>query len=337
MKAMIALETIIHDLELRIKTAREQLARHESGEKKLTLLSKSSAENNLELHKPLVEHYKALLKEFEKFEKLDCFEHRRLKAAIERKKYYKFNKQEKNKKKVRYKENDENIEAAMIIDELPDETILDEEELYRISFATLQDYIPYHSDAKEELISIQNEFNNLIKNFTDENIRSLELLNYMIPILIFHLNLFKMNLQEEQTYQEQAENIDVSFFPKYHDWWIDELWTSHIAYFSIFKWKKDISLLCRTQKQKQAWRILFNNWIFVKTLLSEKSNLAFEYQYIFDTLINKYVNLTSELNKDVIEKEKEAIKYFIKEENILSLSSEHNVLTPYIHYKKDIH
>lgn len=334
MKAMIAIEKIIIDLEIRISNAREQLALHESGEKKLTLLSQSSAENSLEQHKPLVEYFKNLLKEFEKFEKLDSFEHRRLKAAVERKKYYKYNKKEKQAEKLRYKENDERIEAAMIIDELPEETVLEKEELFHISTASLHEYIPYDSNAKEELSNIQNEFNELIKNFTDENIRSLELLNYMIPILIFHFNIFKRNIEEEQSYETKEDNVETRFFPKYHDWWIDELWTSHIAYFSIFKWEEDVLELCRTENQKHAWKILFNNWIFVKTLLCEKSNLAFEYQYIFDSLMSKYVELDSELDPNIVNKDKETIKHYIKNQNKLSLSPEHNVLTPYIKYKK---
>lgn len=334
MKSMVALEKIIKELELRVSVAKGQLARHNSGEEKLSLLAESSAENSLELHVPQLDRYRNILKNFEKFEKLDSYEHRRLRAAIIRKKYYKYNKKENEKGKVKYKENDEKIEASMIIDELPEEFVFDSQELFNISYQSLQRYIPFHSEAQKDLLSIQTEFNGLIQNFTDENIKSLELLNYMIPIIIFHFKLFKMNILEDQINESNDESLEIEFFPKYHDWWITELWTSHIAYFSLFKWKKSVLELCKTKEQKYAWKILFNNWIFLKTLLSEKSTPAFEYQYIFDTLMKNHVELNAELDEKKVKNYKKDIEAFILTEDLLSLSQDHNVITPYVKYKK---
>jgi len=334
MTTMIALEKIIKELELRIVIAKGQLSRHNSGEEKLSLLAQSSAENSLEEHEPQLDKYRKMLKEFEKFEKLDCYSHRRLRSAIERKKYYKFNKikNSENDTKQKFRENDDRIEAAMIIDELPEDIILENKELFKIASENLKEYLTFSDESESELINIQDEFNNLIKNFTDENIKSLELLNYMIPILIFHFHTFKINVIAEYN-EEKIESSGLDFFPKYHDWWIQELWESHIAYFSLMKWKTDIRDKCITDDLKKGWKIIFNNWIFIKTLISEKSDLAFEYQYRLDELLFKYANLESELDKHVVKKMKKEIKEMIKNGSHLQPQSTQNILTSYVQYK----
>ena len=128
--------------------------------------------------------------------------------------------------------------------------------------------------------------------------------------------------------------LELDFFPKYHDWWINELWESHISYFSLMKWKNDVAKECLERKQEKAWTILFNNWIFIKTLISEKSELAFEYQYIFDSLLKKYVKLESELDVKIVKNNKKEIQSYIESEDLLSLLPQHHVLTPYVKYKK---
>lgn len=331
MKSLVALEKIIKDLEVRIAVTKGQLARHKSGEEKLSSLAEASAANSLEMITPLLEKYRTRMKEFVKFEKSSSYEHRRLRSAVDRKKYYKYNIKRAKKQKIR--ENDERIEAAMIIDELPEEIILDNEELFEMSTKNMHQYLIFPDESKSELNDIQLEFNSLIKSFTDENIKSLELLNYMIPILIFHFNVFIQNIIESKNKDSEEQISDLEFFPKYHDWWINELWESHISYFALIKWKNDVAKGCINRKQEKAWTILFNNWIFVKTLISEKSELAFEYQYIFDSLLKKYVKLESELDKKIVKSSKKKIITYIKEENLLSLIPQHHVLTPYINYK----
>jgi hypothetical protein len=334
MVTMIALEKIIKDFELRVAVSKGQLSRHSSGEEKLTRLAESSAENCLDEHVPLLDKYRKILKEFEKIEKLDSYEHRRLRAAIERKKYYKYNKNKNNpgSKKQKFRENDERIEAAMIIDELPEELVLENDELFEISTKNLERYLNFSGDVKNELLTIQEEFNNLIKSFTDENIKSLELLNYTIPILIFHFHILKINIIE----QNEEHNIQLkslSFFPKYNDWWIQELWESHVAYFSLMKWKNDVSNNCLSDDLKKGWAIIYNNWIFIKTLINEKSELAFEYQYILDTLLFKYANLESELDKDVVKKTKNEMIEELKSGKYTASPLKCDVLTPYVNYK----
>ncbi len=331
MKSTIALEKIIKELEVRIAVSKGQLSRHNSGEEKLSLLAEASADNSLEKHVPLLEEYRSLMKELEKFEKADSYEHRRLRSAVERKKYYKYNTKKIEKQKLR--ENDEKIEAAMIIDELPEEIILENQELFEMSTRNMHQYLVFPEDSKSKLNDIQEEFNILIKSFTDENIKSLELLNYMIPILVFHFDVFLSNIIDCKNEESEDQITELLFFPKYNDWWITELWESHISYFSLMKWKNDVSKLCLERKQEKAWTILFNNWIFVKTLVNEKSELAFEYQYIFDSLLNKYVKLESELDKKIVKNNKKEMQVYIEEENLLALVPQHHVLTPYVNYK----
>jgi len=334
MTTMIALEKIIKELELRISVAKGQLYRHNSGEEKLSLLAESSAENSLEEHSPLLEKYRKMLNDFEKFEKLDSYSHRRLRAAIQRKKYYKYNKIKNTSdgEKQKFRENDERIEAAMIIDELPEEIVLDNSELFDIASKNLKKLLKFSGDEEEQLNNIQTEFNSLISGFTDENIKSLELLNYMIPISIFHFYILKINIIE--AYNEvNTEKLGDGFFPKYDDWWIHELWESHIAYFDLLKWKTDIKEKCVTEDLKKAWKIIFNNWIFIKTLINEKSDLAFEYQYKLDSLLFKYASLESELDKDIVRSNKEEIKNMIEKGEYFSKKTTDCVLTSYVQYK----
>lgn len=331
MKATIALEKLIKDLELRISISKGQLARHNSGEEKLSLLSESSAENSIDKNTPLLEKYRKMLLKFQKIEKSDSFEHRRLRAAIERKKYYKYHRKDKNI--IKFKENDEKIEATMIIDELPEEFALEERELFEITSKNVELYLVFHPTSEDDLKKIREEFNSLIKDYTDENIKSLELLNYMIPIVIFHFHLFILNVIELKN-EELEEPIDeIDFFPKYQDWWITEMWSCDNAYFALFQWKNTITELCMDENLKKVWEIIFNNWVFAKSLLTEKSTVAYEYQYIFDTLLYDYVQLESETNEEVILNSQKALTEFMESEDLLDVMDNHHVITPYVEYK----
>ena len=334
MKSIIVLEHMIDELTSRISAAKKQLSKHNSGEEVLSLIAQSSAENNLEINVPLLNKYHDLLKEFDKYKKLDSIDHWRFKVAIERKKYYKNNnKINFNNKKIKYKENDEKIEAVMIMDELPEKLVFEERELFDLSFRAIEQYIVVPDNEKNCLSKIQSEFNNLIKGVAEEDIKYIELLNYIIPIVIFHFHIFMVNIIEYKTVIENVEMKELEFFPKYHDWWITELWTSHLAYFALYQWKNTITKLCVTENQKKVWEIIFNNWIFIKSLLSVKSAISFEYQFIIDTLMEDYVKLSSELDIKIVNDKKSDIMNFIKAEDLLLLSNEHNVITPYINYK----
>ena len=106
-----------------------------------------------------------------------------------------------------------------------------------------------------------------------------------------------------------------------------------LSLFSLSKWRYEISQKCPDIKQEKVWIVLFNNWLFIKTLVNEKSDLAFEYQYIFDSILKKYVYLESELDIGIIKNMKEEVKNSIDNVNLLELIPKHHVLTPYINYK----
>jgi len=337
MKSIIALEKLIKILEQRISVSKSQLARDASGEEVLTLLVKSSIENSLDKNIPLLVRYKNMMKEFQKFEELESTENERLRMAIDRKKYYKYNRMGIEKKRVR--SNDEKIEAVMIIGELPEEIELDNQELYQLTFKSIEKFLFLPENAESIISDIHINFNTSLEGFTDENIKSLEMINFLIPMVIFQFHILKINILEDKNKDiEDEEKLDIEdfiCFPKYHDWWISELGESHKAHFCLYQWKNTINDLCITEEQKEAWEIIFNNWIFIKTLLAEKAESAFEYQFVFDNMLQEYTNLESELDEKTIEKTKEDIQEFITNEDCLSLPPEYNIETEYTKYKKN--
>jgi len=123
-------------------------------------------------------------------------------------------------------------------------------------------------------------------------------------------------------------------FPKYEDWWVHEMWGSHQAYFALYKWKAIINDLCQTNKQKKAWSGIFDSWIFVKKMLDVKSELAFEYNFAFDTLIKKYAELEEELSDANLASMEMIIKEITKKENFGSFKPNHRLVTPYLEFKR---
>jgi len=337
MKALIALEKLVKELEKRISIGKAQLYRHESGEEVLTLLVESSIETNLEKNTELLNRYRVLMKEFLKFEKLDTHANERIKIAIERKKYYKHSRLDIEK--ITVKNNDEKIEAALILNELPEDEKLDDREIYEISFKAIEEYLFLSSNSEELLKEIKASLHNSLNTLTQENINTMEILTYMIPMNIFHFYLLLSNINDtldkndDEEDEDEEEKKDLVSFPKYQDWWIEEIWTSHKAYFALYQWKQTIANLCKTEEQKLAWNKIFHNWIFIKSLLTEKNEMGFEYQYIFDNLLFEYVELESELNENQLILDKKKLNNFIEEEDFFNLIDDHNIITPYLKFK----
>jgi len=329
MKIIIALEKLIKTLEVSISVSKAKLLNHESGAEKLTLMSQASIENNIIINEPRIKRYQELLKELEKYDEHQPHDKDRLVAAIERKKHY------KNSKPI-YTDDvteiyNEKIDVMMIMDELPDQTIVESKELFQIALKSIEHY--FYTDIKEEeLNTIQKEFDLLIKDLTDMNIKDLEMFNYMIPIVVLHFTLLIDNIKKEM---DEEELKSFNSFPKYQGWWIGEMWTNHHAYFCLFNWKKNILDLCKSDEQKEGWNLIFYNWILVKVLLFEKGEMAFEYNYAFDQLMDKFANVSEELDVKKLGITEDEIDDFLKNENLFSLKDEHHVLTPYLKYKMD--
>jgi hypothetical protein len=158
------------------------------------------------------------------------------------------------------------------------------------------------------------------------------MLNYRIPLLVLHFSVLLSNIK-----QILEENNDACFrgFPKYEDWWIDELWSSHQAYFALFKWKSIISNLCITKEQKNTWSNIFDEWLFVKKLLNDKGSLAFDFHFAFDSLLTKHAELEEELiDKNLLAMES-IIKEITKKEDFTKVRKNHNISTSYLAFKRN--
>lgn len=143
------------------------------------------------------------------------------------------------------------------------------------------------------------------------------------------------NLEVEEEDKENALNKKFQGLPKYEDWWIEELWSSHQAYFALFKWKAIIENQCLTSEQKTAWSKIFDNWVFIKKLLNNKGELAFEYAYAFDSLITRYVGLEEELVDKNLEAMEDIILRITENEDFSKVMRGHEIETPYLKFKRN--
>lgn len=345
MNSIIALEELIKSEEERIKFEQRQLAEHESGERKLSRLALASTESKLEESQELLTKHTEMLKELQKQDLEELEEKERLAAAIKRKKY--FEEQNMRIRNNNQRSDDQKLEAMMIIDELPEEVKFEDKELFEIAIKSLELHLGDHKELNERLITIKADFEGMIKNAKDGKIKELEMLNVRIPLLVLHfsvlLETFEENFREKDDEESEKENKDTikkkktTFhgFPKYEDWWIKELWSSHQAYFALYKWKNIINNFCKTGEQKRSWTRIFDNWVFVKKLLNDKGEVAYDYHFALDCLINKYAQVDEELDNKNLESMESIIKRITKKENFETVIKEHNIITEYLIYKRN--
>ncbi|RXK00397.1 hypothetical protein CRU98_04360 [Arcobacter sp. CECT 8986] len=134
---------------------------------------------------------------------------------------------------------------------------------------------------------------------------------------------------------EEPIKLKFAGFPKYEDWWIRELWSSHQAYFALFRWKKIINKLCVTTEQKKAWSIIFDRWVFIKKLLNDKGKLAYNYHFAFDSLMSTYAELEEEVDIKNIESMETIINKITAKEDFTKNVSFHKINTSYLEFKMD--
>ena len=345
MESILAIEELIKQAQEQVNLQIYQLKRHNSGEAKLSALIHASTENTLEISTIKLARYKEILVRLqgEEGEKLD--KQYRLKIATKRKKY--FDSQDSRIKANKEHPSDVKLAAVRILGELPQEIELDDEDLFDIAVNSVKLSLPELTELTKLLDTIRVEFNTQIEKSKDEDIKQIATLDYLIPIVILHFKILKDNIrqsiqdsnehEEELVKEEKKDTVKIkknSSWPKYQDWWVRELWVSHQAYFSLFKWKEIINKKCQTTEQKKAWSIIFDRWITIKKLLNDKGTLAFNYQYIFDKMLEKYAQLEEEIDeKKIIEIEKIYIKLSEKED-FEKNSDFHNLKTPYFEYKQ---
>ncbi|MEA1915001.1 MAG: hypothetical protein U9N30_06770 [Campylobacterota bacterium] len=329
MKEIVALQSIIAEEEERITFSRRQLMQHETGENKLTAMIKASIETKLDESVESLAKHQSMLDELMKQDLQKLEEEERLKEAAQRSYYYHYQKVRLKRDKVR--SNDVKLEAMMIVDELPTDVQFEDEEIFEISSTMVELHLRTHEKIYEELENIKKDFSKLLKNFDKESISDLGMLRYRIPIVVLHFSVLLSNILENIQEDELAA---FKGFPKYEDWWIQELWNSHQAYFALFKWKSIISNLCITNDQKRAWEIIFSNWIFIKKMLNGKGALGFEFNFAFDALISSYAQLEEELSEVNLLSMEAIIKNITKNEDFNTVCANHNIITPYLKFKR---
>jgi hypothetical protein len=328
MKAIIVLEELIKGEEKRLALLKRQLSDHESGANKLTTLAKASTESSLEENQTGLEEHRAKLAELLQQNLQELEKEENLKAAIERKNYYHYQKVRLKRDKV--STNDEKLEAMMIIDELPDDVHFEDKILLEIASKTIELNLRIHEDIAETLATIKNDFEVLTKDIKDENINNIGVLKFQIPMLVLHFSVLISNIKENI---EEEGLGEFKGFPKFEDWWIEELWSSHQAYFGLYKWKSIVKNLCITSDQRKSWDIIFSNWISVKKMIAGKKVLGFELNYAFDTLIRNHTGLEEELSKTILITMESIIKDITTKEDFTSNIKEHNIVTPYMEFK----
>jgi len=331
MKAIVALENLIKEEEKRVALAKKQLAEHESGENRLSYIVKASTETTLEDSKALLEKHQAMLNELLAQDLKELEEQEKLKEATIRENYYKYQKIRLKRDKIAT--NDQKLHAMMIIDELPSEIHFEDQDLLLIAKKSIEMNLIVHEEMLNKLKDITADFNALKKDFKDEDISELDLLSYRIPILVLHIYILVENIKENV---EQDEKLSFHGFPKYEDWWIEELWSSHQAYIALYKWKNIIKNQCITDDQKRAWDSIFSNWIFIKKLLNSKRELGFKLNYVLDSLLAKYAEFEEETEIGNITSMETIIKDITSKEDFMKVDPNHTVETPYLKYKLEL-
>lgn len=337
MNSVIALEELIKEEESRAALLQKQLTNHESGENKLSRLALASTESTLEETQEKLTKHKAMYEELMKQDLKELEEKEKLEEAIRRKKY--FENQNTRIKNNNERADDQKLEAMMILDELPEEVNFEDDELFEIAQKSLELNLKDHKELKDELSVIRKDFQSHLKNCKDEKLSEIELLNFRIPILVLHFSVLLKNIENNFVPKDGEENKEktkkFTGFPRYEDWWIQELWSSHQAYFALFKFKAIIMNLCKTGEQKRSWSKIFDNWIFVKKILTDKGALAHDYHFALDALLHKYARLDEELESKNLESMETIIKKITKKEDFTKMARNHSLITPYLKFKKE--
>ena len=330
MNAIIAVQDLIKQNQSRIKILKHQLKEHEEGTSKLSPMAKASTEMGLEKSVEALEKNELILKELQKRDLMDIEKEALLKEAIVKRNYYKY-------QKIRLKRdlvmpNDQKLEAMMIVDELPHDVDIEDEEIFAIAEATINLNLRVHSELYEELVEIKKDWKEILKDVDDESIDKLGMLNVHIPILVLHLSVLVSNIKENI---EENDLPEFKGLPAFEDWWINELWTNHQAYFGLYKWKAIVTSLCITGDQVKSWNTIFSNWLFIKKLINDKATRGFGYNFAFDTLIECHTKLIEELDTENLISMEKIVETITAREDFTKYKTKHVIETNYLKFKRD--
>ena len=338
--SIFALEKLIKENEEKIANTTKQLKDLEAGIITLSAMKQASVENVLEESKKNYDTYKKLYDEIPQEEKEKQKELVRVQEALAKETYYKL-------QKIRLKRNknlnrNQRLETMMILDELPESLHIDDKELLEVSSVVIKNNIREVSELEQELTNIKNEFNARIESLEDgKDLKHFAFLDTYIPIIILHFSTLSNNIKETiEQFNENLKNSENKTeplvfrgFPRYEDWWIEELFKNHQAYFGLYKYKDIINNQCITAQQKILWDKIFNNWLMIKKILNSKDENAYDYNFIFDDMIRKYVELEEELDIENLKSMEKIVKNITSKEDFTKMKTEHNIETTYLKWK----
>jgi hypothetical protein len=328
METLQDVENIIDQTKKRIALFDTKLKEHESGTERMSAMAKVSTETKLEEAIGTLQIYEA---KREELLKLDAQEREKLENEARLKELELYAKNQKNRflSNIELAQEVKN-EVLKILDELPQNIIFMDEELVDLGERTLSLSLREVDEHLRSIKTIRADFDLLFKNINTNTIKDIEFINNQILSLVLQFHTLVGNIAQEFENDGKAFNG----LPKYEDWWIEELWHSHLAYFSLIKWKKSIKKYCYTKLQKKSWNIIFANWIAIKDLMNSYGEDGFEYQFAFDKLISKYARL----NEETVENNLINIEKFIyietKKEDFNIKYSKHNAITSYLICKR---
>lgn len=339
--SIYALEKLLAEHEANINSAKKQLKDIESGAIQLSAMKIASVENTLEHSSNEYNRYKAIYdaipeKEKEKYRNL-----KRVQEALAKQSYYKLQKI-RLKKNVNIQRN-QKLEAMMVIDELLDDIHFEDDQLIEVADLIIKYNIRDVVELEELLIAIRAEFKNQLDKLPDDkDLKHFSMLDNYIPILILYLHILvndiKKSIEDYNNIAEQTNsNMEKKVFkgiPKYEDWWINELFKNHQAYFGLYKWKHIITEQCITDHQKIIWDKIFNCWLMVKKLLNNKEENAFDYTFIFDDMVKKYAGLEEELDDKHLESMEKIIFDISQKTDFSKIAEKHEIHTTYEKWKK---
>lgn len=343
MKTIIVLKNLISETESKVKLFKRQLSEHESGVNKLSRVIKASTETNLLESTQKLETYSQMLKDAVTYIPKDDEYMQELDNAVKKQQAY-------NVKQLRLKKidyilipSDKKLESMKIFDEFDLQENITEDNAFEIFISTNLVEDEKKEEYKAIFKEINKDLNSMLKSINkNEDIYDLGILNYKIVILILNFHILTNSIKElltpkiDETAQNQEKpQTNFKGYPKYEDWWIDELCKNPEAYLALYKWKAIIDMFCITPANKLKWENIFKNWIFIKTLFNTKKERAYPYQYAFDVLVKKYCDLEEELEDENIESLENIIHNVILKEDMTSITKGHHLVTAYLKYKKD--
>jgi len=338
--SIFALEHLIEENEKTITNCRKQLRDIEEGTVHVSAMKAASVENTLENSSELLAEYKAIYDAIPQKEKDRFKELQHVQEALAKQTYYKL-------QKIRLKRNlnlkrVQKLEAMMVIDELPQDVHIDDNELIEITKTIIKYNIRETVEIDTALNNIKNEWQIALDALpANQDLKTFAFLDTYVPIIILHLSTLMQDIEEK--IKEHNENIKKSKssikpiefkgLPKFEDWWIEELFKNHQAYFGLFKWKSIIENLCQTKQQRIIWHKVFSNWLMIKKILSNKEENSFDYNYLFDSFVEKFVNLEEELDIENINAMEKIVQNITSKEDFTKNKEEHNTQTLYYQWK----